>query len=156
VTVRRTLSLLVVEIYRVLLFVCRQNSAGWTVKSLTRIAKIAGCARSTVAKHLRLLQDHGFLSWVNTLVRVTRPAADALAEPARTRCRVFNGPNGYALENRQPTPPPSKSETRTPQRRQRANLLEKSWKTEEIRPCEQSLAHFRDLFEARRARAGPK
>jgi hypothetical protein len=154
-TGKRTLSLVTVEIFRVLLYVCDQGPHGWTVKSQRRIAKAAGCARSTAAKHISLLRDHGFLSWLNMLVRVRVPAADDLAGPGATRSRVFNAPNAYAFENPEQPPQPSKSEMRTPERKQDANLLEKSGKTEETADLAQALGTLFERASARWARAGP-
>jgi CRP-like cAMP-binding protein len=59
-----------------------------------RIAETAGCARSTVAKALKALEDAGVLSWIQRIKRVREARPDLLGDNG-WRWRVLRTSNAY-------------------------------------------------------------
>ena len=83
--------------------------------SYERIAEAAGCARSTVAQALRVLEDGKILSWVHRIKRVREPCPDLLGATG-WRWRVLRTSNSYAFNDPSPVgaqPNSSKSEKET-------------------------------------------
>jgi hypothetical protein len=89
--------------------------SGICFPSYERIAEAAGCARSTVAQALRVLEDAKVLSWVHRIKRVREPCPDLLGENG-WRWRVLRTSNSYAFNDPSPAgtqPNSSKSEKET-------------------------------------------
>jgi hypothetical protein len=90
---------------------------GLCYPSYERLAEAAGCARSTVAEAIHMLERANVLTWSNRLVRVRE------AEPERDmfgrvtyRWRVLRTSNGYAFNDPKPVAKPtvsSKSDFKT-------------------------------------------
>jgi AraC-like DNA-binding protein len=71
---------------------------GLCFPSYETIAERAGCARSTVAEALKMLEAAGVLSWVNRIVRVKERCADLFGHLG-TRVRVIRTSNGYQFND---------------------------------------------------------
>ena len=67
--------------------------SGLCFPSYDRIAELAGCARSTVGKAIKALENAGLLTWVNRLVRQREHG------PTGWRIRVLRTSNGYRFHD---------------------------------------------------------
>jgi len=154
-TGRRNLSENDLAVFATLLFRCKDTTRGHVVKSYAKLARIATLARSTIQRCIARLEAAGFLSWINTLVRVTYARFAELGAASPTRTVPVRGPNAYGLETpRQDASSPNtenEATTTRPSIKNRENFP----KTEEITPCELSLADLRKFMDARRARGSP-
>jgi hypothetical protein len=90
-----------------LLYVFHNTITGLCYPSYERLAEAAGCARSTVAEAIHMLERAGVMTWSNRLVRVRE------AEPERDmfgrvvyRWRVLRTSNGYAFNDPKPMAKP--------------------------------------------------
>ncbi|WP_170323236.1 helix-turn-helix domain-containing protein [Bradyrhizobium sp. STM 3809] len=68
--------------------------SGVCIPSYETIAERAGCARSTVAEAIRMLEDAGLVSWVHRVVRVRDWGPDLFGR-AMNRLRVIRTSNSY-------------------------------------------------------------
>jgi hypothetical protein len=94
-----------------LLWAFHNAKSGLCFPSYERIAEAAGCARSTVAEALKVLEDAGILSWVQRIKRVREACPDLLGDSG-WRWRVLRTSNAYNF--RDPgSPDRSKSEKET-------------------------------------------
>lgn len=91
-------------ILEVLVWGFHNARSGVCIPGYETIAQRAGCARSTVAKAIKMLEEAGLLSWVHRIVRV-REAGPDLFGRAMNRWRVIRTSNSYFF--RDPSPPPS-------------------------------------------------
>ena len=71
---------------------------GLCFPSYERIAEAAGCARSTVGKAIKALEEAGILSWVNRITRIRDRERDLFGQWA-TRWRVIRTSNAYAFRD---------------------------------------------------------
>jgi DNA-binding MarR family transcriptional regulator len=78
-----------VDVLEALLWSFHNARTGLCFPSLERIAEMAGCARSTVAKAIKALEAAGLMTWVNRLVRRREYSS------AGWRWRVLRTSNGY-------------------------------------------------------------
>jgi hypothetical protein len=100
-----------------LLYVFHNTITGHCFPSYERLAEAAGCARSTVAEAIHMLERAGVLTWSNRIVRVREatPELDLFGRPVQ-RWRVLRTSNGYVFSDPKPPPRPivaSKSEKPT-------------------------------------------
>jgi hypothetical protein len=91
------------EVLEALLWRFHNAKSGLCYPSYEALAEAAGCARSTVAAALKVLERTGVISWVHRLKRI-RGEHDIV--------RVVRTSNGYQLHDPKPAVP-SKSESRT-------------------------------------------
>jgi hypothetical protein len=96
-SVRRGANLVVTP----LLWAFHNARSGVCFPSYERIAKAAGCARSTVAEALKALEAAGVLSWVQRIKRVREPCPDLLGANG-WRWRVLRTSNSYAFSDPSP------------------------------------------------------
>jgi DNA-binding transcriptional MocR family regulator len=68
--------------------------SGLCIPSYERLAEAAGCARSTVAEALKMLERVGLLTWCNRIERVRARCRDLFGNDG-TRWRVVRISNGY-------------------------------------------------------------
>jgi hypothetical protein len=145
-----------VRVLQKLLWQFHNKKNGWCFPSYELIAKAAHCAVSTVALAIQRLKECGLLTWTQGIKRATVTEFSQLLGEWIKRKRVFRASNRYRPIPQEKPKRPSKSDYRSGRTDQGPNHYQQSGKTEEIEQCELSLAHFRELFEARLARAGPK
>jgi hypothetical protein len=79
-----------------LLWAFHNAKSGLCFPSYERIAEAAGCARSTVAEALKVLEDAGILSWVQRIKRVREECPDLLGANG-WRWRVLRTSNAYNI-----------------------------------------------------------
>lgn len=144
-----------------LLYGCHNARSGLCFPSYDRLAEIAGCARSTVAKALTALEDAGVLTWVHRLARIRERCRDLFGGDG-SRLRVIRTSNSYVLHD--PTavpgrPDSSKSDFRSGISNQESLPLpeatlhrpasrspaERRADSDPPSPLAASLARFRDL-----------
>ena len=77
-----------------LLWAFHNAKNGLCFPSYETIAEAAGCARSTVAEALKVLEDAGIMSWVQRIKRVREPCPDLLGDNS-WRWRVLRTSNAY-------------------------------------------------------------
>jgi hypothetical protein len=112
-------------VLEVLLWGFHNARTGICFPSYERIAAEAGCARSTVAAAIKMLEAAGILTWVNRLARIKKLVSGF----SRMRSRVIRTSNSYCFNDPQlaATPPPSrissKSDFRTGTLNQESTLL---------------------------------
>jgi AraC-like DNA-binding protein len=84
-----------------LLWAFHNAKSGVCFPSYERIAKAAGCARSTVAEALKALEEAGVLSWVQRIKRVREACPDLLGDQG-WRWRVLRTSNSYVFTDPSP------------------------------------------------------
>ena len=88
-----------------LLWTFHNARSGLCFPSYESIATAAGCARSTVAESIKMLEDAGLLSWVNRIKRVAEASTDLFGVRMR-KTRVLRTSNGYQFRDPQPSRTP--------------------------------------------------
>ena len=100
------------DVLHALLWQFHNSRTGCCFPSYERIAEKAGCARSTVAEALRVLEWAGVLSWQHRIARIREACTDLFGRNA-WRWRVIRTSNAYAFRDPQAVNSrdvPSKSE----------------------------------------------
>ena len=92
------------EVLKALLWQFHNARDGRCFPSYEKIAERAGCARSTVAEALKVLELAGVLTWQHRITRIRERCAD-LFGPLTWRWRVIRTSNAYVFRD-----PASKSE----------------------------------------------
>jgi AraC-like DNA-binding protein len=87
-----------VAVAEALLWGFHNARSGLCFPSYEKIAERAGCARSTVAEALKMLEAAGVLSWVNRIVRVRERCEDLFGRFG-TRWRIIRTSNGYQFND---------------------------------------------------------
>lgn len=84
------------EVLNVLLYRFHNAKTGRCFPSYERIAELAGCARSTVSKSIKMLEDAGLLTWHHRLTRTREmiPTGSDLFG-VKSVIRVFRSSNAY-------------------------------------------------------------
>jgi hypothetical protein len=136
--------------------------SGCCFPSYERIAERAGCARSTVAEALKVLEWAGVLTWQHRITRVRERCADLFGRDG-WRWRVIRTSNCYQFRDPQAVnsrPVPSKSENRTGTQNQDVLSLPlstpacgKPTTDASSTPLERALAQFAATIAAREATA---
>jgi hypothetical protein len=104
-----------VAVLEALLWAFHNARRGLCFPSYEKIAKAAGCARSTVAEAIKALEDAGIMTWVQRIKRVRERCSDLLGDHG-WRWRVLRTSNAYAFTDPSPAtdwPNSSKSEKPT-------------------------------------------
>jgi DNA-binding transcriptional ArsR family regulator len=86
------------DVLHALLWTFHNAKSGLCFPSYERIAEAAKCARSTVAEHLKALEDAGLLTWVNRIVRIREPERDLFGHWVN-RWRVIRTSNTYTFHD---------------------------------------------------------
>lgn len=145
-----------VHIFRVMLYVIYNHEDARCFPSYEYIVEKTGSSRSTVERAINALEAAGFITWDWGLCRKRITELSELLGCMIERIAVRRASNRYRFipseKPKKPTEVRNEAGTTKPFPNHRENFA----KTEEITPCELSLADFRKLFEARLARAGPK
>ena len=87
-----------VAVAEALLWGFHNARSGLCFPSYETIAARAGCARSTVAEALKMLEAAGVLTWVHRIVRIKERCADLFGHMGR-RVRVIRTSNGYQFND---------------------------------------------------------
>ena len=90
------------DVLGALLWKFHNSRSGCCFPSYDTIARLAGCARSTVAEAIKALEWAGVLTWQNRLARVRERCADLLGADG-WRWRVIRTSNAYVLKDPQAT-----------------------------------------------------
>ena len=88
------------EVLDALLWSFHNSKDGRCFPSYQTIAAKAGCARSTVAAALKVLELSGTLSWVHRIVRIRMPERDANGR-VLWRVRIIRTSNAYTFRDPQ-------------------------------------------------------
>jgi hypothetical protein len=102
------------DVLQALLWGFHNSRFGICFPSYERIAEKAGCARSTVAEALRVLEWAGVLTWQHRIARIREACTDLFGRTT-WRWRVIRTSNAYAFRDPQVVNSrdvPSKSENR--------------------------------------------
>jgi DNA-binding transcriptional ArsR family regulator len=89
------------DVLQTLLWGFHNGRSGLCFPSYESIAEKAGCARSTVAEHIKALEDAGLLTWVNRIKRIRERCEDLFGHMG-SRWRIVRISNAY--EFRDPLP----------------------------------------------------
>ena len=102
------------DVLGALLWAFHNARSGCCFPSYERIAERAGCARSTVAEAIKVLELAGVLTWQNRIARIRERCADLFGRDG-WRWRVIKTSNAYAFRDPQPhlAGASSKSDQRT-------------------------------------------
>jgi hypothetical protein len=103
------------DVLSAMLWVFHNARSGCCFPSYERIAEKAGCARSTVAEAIKVLEFAGVLTWQNRIVRIRERCRDLWGKEG-WRWRVIRTSNAYVFRDPQPQLagiPASKSDQRT-------------------------------------------
>jgi hypothetical protein len=102
------------DVLGALLWAFHNARSGCCFPSYERIAERAGCARSTVAEAIKVLELAGVLTWQNRIARIRERCADLFGRDG-WRWRVIRTSNAYSFRDPQPQLAgiPCKSDQRT-------------------------------------------
>jgi hypothetical protein len=84
------------EVLQALLWGFHNSRTGACFPSYERIADRAGCARSTVAEALKVLEWAGVLTWQHRITRIRERCRDLFGHDG-WRCRVIRTSNAYVF-----------------------------------------------------------
>ena len=132
------------EVLEALLWGFHNSRTGICFPSYERIAEKAGCARSTVAEALRVLEWAGVLTWQHRIARIREACTDLFGRNA-WRWRVIRTSNAYVFRDPQAVNSrdvPSKSENRAGTQSQDVLPSVLAPATDPNSPLERALARF--------------
>ena len=93
------------DVLGALLWQFHNARTGCCFPSYERIASKAGCARSTVAEAIKVLEFAGVLTWQNRIVRIREHCRDLWGREG-WRWRVIRTSNAYVFRDHRPPPRP--------------------------------------------------
>jgi Helix-turn-helix domain len=93
------------DVLQALLWAFHNSRSGVCFPSYESIAARAGCARSTVARAIKLLEWAGVLSWQHRLARIRERCSDLLGANG-WRWRVIRTSNAYVFRDPKAAPGP--------------------------------------------------
>jgi hypothetical protein len=128
------------EVLQALLWGFHNSRSGVCFPSYAAIAIRAGCARSTVAEALKVLEWAGVLTWQHRITRIRERCTDLFGRTS-LRWRVIRTSNAYVFRDPQQANS-SKSENPRGTRNQDAFILEPAPPRDPNSPLEQALAQF--------------
>jgi hypothetical protein len=140
------------DVLGALLWQFHNARTGCCFPSYERIAAQAGCARSTVAEAIKVLEFAGVLTWQNRIVRVRERCRDLWGRSG-WQWRVVRTSNCYQFcdpGQRLHGPPASKSDQRTGTPDQEINPPSLAPAVDPASPLERALARFGAALAARR------
>jgi Helix-turn-helix domain len=139
------------EVLGVLLWGFHNSRTGCCFPSYETIATKAGCARSTVAEALKVLEWAGVLTWQNRITRIQVRERDLFGQWA-SRWRVIRTSNAYVFSDPQPQRvgiPASKSENPAGTQNQDVSNLLRLPASNPNSPVEQALQRLSANLEER-------
>jgi hypothetical protein len=131
------------DVLGALLWAFHNARTGVCFPSYERIAEKAGCARSTVAEALKVLEWAGVLTWQNRVTRIREHCRDLWGREG-WRWRVIRTSNAYVFRD-----PASKSDQRTGTPDQEIKSPSLAQAIDPTSPLERALARFATALAAK-------
>jgi Helix-turn-helix domain len=139
------------DVLHALLWGFHNSRSGICFPSYERIAERAGCARSTVAEALRVLEWAGVLTWQHRIARIRERCTDLFGHEG-WRWRVIRTSNAYAFRDPQAVnsrPVPSESGNRAGTQSQEDSKALPAPAIDPASPLERALARFAAVIAAK-------